>query len=361
MNSFLQSHRKQSAAAIRNSPPRLLQAPTTPLVSADLATTSSTSRSPGVSAAAARLRKQHKPFPLGRFEDFAPKPAPLDDTMAAGSLDDPLVIVSSDEELPDLKTALSAKSLRTAASTGKRKRRVPKREPTNSDSDVEIIATDSDPETRSPISKKRKPLTPRINKGKAKARSKTASGGHQQELKTSDEDTTSTSGSESDDEEARPGEIKITRRTRILALKDFDAIPLPTWTVPMEPTAYILDYSSIAIPTSVSGIDHLIRNETQDTWAVKSRGSPGSDVWIKKGILSDKKVRARRIHCVCNGVRICTFFPRDDWAGLERYEPEMDKTRELGQEWLKATAEENKRLQPQEHAYVFYFLVWHVF
>lgn len=298
-------------------------------------------------------RRKCKPCPLDQFQGPVPAPSSLGNPQSStGSRGDPLVVEDDDFELPDPNTPAFEQYMNDGFESRKRKR-TPKAKPDDSDSDIETISVEYrevQPNASSPVRKKRKAgsqATKAANPQASRPASNRA-GSRTQKPKTPPDNIDPKPAIEASHDP--DDKIYITTKCKVDRVEHIKEIPKDAWTIPSgEAVAYILDYSNIAIPSDIPGIDHLIRKQVQETWHAQSTGHLAGDVFVKKGILSpNQEVRTRRIPATCKGVKVCSFFPLAEWADLERCAPEIERTRQLGRDWLEATAEENKRLQPKE-------------
>ncbi|KAJ7055170.1 hypothetical protein C8F01DRAFT_1088528 [Mycena amicta] len=109
------------------------------------------------------------------------------------------------------------------------------------------------------------------------------------------------------------GTVKITCELKVDGLTTLTEAP-STWTVPQDNTAYFLNLSESPDvlddprkPGVRRSIDAYIRDEDQDAWG-GSTGSKHGDVWVEA--FDGGRVRARRVHLRCQGVRTSM---RDLW------------------------------------------------
>ncbi|KAJ6582523.1 hypothetical protein DFH09DRAFT_1439289 [Mycena vulgaris] len=129
-----------------------------------------------------------------------------------------------------------------------------------------------------------------------------------------------------------PDIIKITRELGVNAIIPIATVP-DTWTVPITPTAYLVDVLGSKALLTVSGkvlsLDTFIRAEDQKSWR-GSTGRPRGDVQVR-GLTPDlnKKVLCRRCQFYCNGVDTCKFIDPDLFAGCKRYEPDYEAMKDL--------------------------------
>ncbi|KAJ6449035.1 hypothetical protein DFH09DRAFT_1118706 [Mycena vulgaris] len=118
-----------------------------------------------------------------------------------------------------------------------------------------------------------------------------------------------------------PDIIKITRELGVNTIIPIATVP-DTWTVPITPTAYLVDVLGSKALLTVSGKD-------QESWR-GSTGRPRGDVQVR-GLTPDlnKKVLCRRCQFYCNGVDTCKCIDPHLFAGCKRYEPDYEAMKEL--------------------------------
>ncbi|KAJ7915765.1 hypothetical protein B0H13DRAFT_1871770 [Mycena leptocephala] len=138
-------------------------------------------------------------------------------------------------------------------------------------------------------------------------------------------------------------EVKITRELKVNGLTRLTEAPR-TWTVPQDNTAYFLDLSESPHvldeprkPGVRKSVDAFIRDEDQDAWA-GSTGSKNGDVWVH--VFGKDRVRARRVHLRCQGVRTCEYVSEELFGDCERYEPDEAAMRDLWNHELDANERE---------------------
>lgn len=84
--------------------------------------------------------------------------------------------------------------------------------------------------------------------------------------------------------------MKITAGLAVQGIVYFNEIHR-VWLVPQHSTAYVLDYSKIALSDRTS-IAAKIRKDSEDCWENESAGKSSGDAWIAKGVLlPDRTVR----------------------------------------------------------------------
>ncbi|KAJ6466023.1 hypothetical protein C8R47DRAFT_42593 [Mycena vitilis] len=126
--------------------------------------------------------------------------------------------------------------------------------------------------------------------------------------------------------------VKITRELKVNGVTRLTEAPR-TWTVPQDNTAYLLDLSESPDvlneprkPGVRKSVDAFIRDEDQDAWG-GSTGSKNGDVWVHA--FGEDRVRARRVHLKCQGVRTCEYVSEELFGDCERYEPDEAAMRDL--------------------------------
>ncbi|KAJ7660302.1 hypothetical protein DFH06DRAFT_1044030 [Mycena polygramma] len=147
---------------------------------------------------------------------------------------------------------------------------------------------------------------------------------------------------ETDVDEAEK-KVKITRELKVNGVTRLTEAPR-TWTVPQDNTAYLLDLSESPDvldeprrPGVRKSVDAFIRDEDQDAWG-GSTGSKNGDVWVHA--FGEDRVRARRVHLRCQGVRTCEYVSEELFGDCERYEPDEVAMRDLWNHELDANERE---------------------
>jgi hypothetical protein len=147
----------------------------------------------------------------------------------------------------------------------------------------------------------------------------------------------------------RPDAVKITHKLFVDRIETLTSIP-PTWTVPRNNVAYLLELADEELLTTKAGspqsIDAFIRSEVrplpfhscisclqnvmqdQESWGGSSGHSKG-DGFVFGLTAGTVGTQCRRAHLTCNGINTCEFFDEDLFRTCERYEPDDDAMRDL--------------------------------
>ncbi|KAK6966559.1 hypothetical protein R3P38DRAFT_2816049 [Favolaschia claudopus] len=109
----------------------------------------------------------------------------------------------------------------------------------------------------------------------------------------------------------KPTTLKITRQDRVDTIEYISHVP-PTFDVPRNPTAFLLDlFSTPELLTNRLGktipIDKFIRSENQESWD------------------GPVATRCRKVDLKCNGIDVCQYLDKILFAGCERYEADEEE------------------------------------
>ncbi|KAJ6565201.1 hypothetical protein DFH09DRAFT_1081858 [Mycena vulgaris] len=142
-----------------------------------------------------------------------------------------------------------------------------------------------------------------------------------------------------------PDIIKITREFGVNEIIPIATVP-DTWTVPITPTAYLVDASGskalLTIAAKVLSLDTFIRAEVCGPRILAGIDRPPrGDVQVK-GLTPNlnEKVLCRSCQFYCDRVDTCEFIDPDLFAECKHYEPDYEAMKELWNQELDSNERE---------------------